>query len=306
MSNRMKEKIVITGASGFLGSNLIERLKNYNCEIYAFTSNPQKLQKFEGNSNIKIVLNSDIDTDDVSHIFKDSIVINCAFPRANSPEQIAPGLKFIDSIFRIAVKNGAKGIINISSQSLYPINRMRPASENTELELTSPYEVGKFMVEQNLEAYCYNSPVKFTNIRLASLIGPGFDQRITNKLVDTALSQHKITVEDNNKYYGYLDVEDATSALLKMIFSSTDSWREIYNLGPEEGFTLKDIGESVQKIVSEELNLKVELEIKESEGTLNSTLDSDAFRKDFIFNQQFMSLDKSIEKILVEKLNSER
>ena len=62
---------------------------------------------------------------------------------------------------------------------------MLPATEETSLNLETKYAVGKYATELLVNKICRNIP--HTNLRMASLIGEGFEQRITNKLVAKAI-----------------------------------------------------------------------------------------------------------------------
>ena len=99
---------------------------------------------------------------------------------------IADGLKYIQSVFEKSVEGNAAVIVNISSQSVYSQKRTEAATEETPVCLESPYAVGKYAVELMLESICRGSKTRYTNLRMASLIGPGFDQRIVNRLVRQA------------------------------------------------------------------------------------------------------------------------
>ena len=107
-----RKKIVITGASGFLGSHLVERLKDdERYKVYALSSKPDDLKEKISGENIEYIHKDSLDAE----MLKDSTVINCAYPRNSTGTAIADGLKYIQKVFESAVGSGAATIINISS-----------------------------------------------------------------------------------------------------------------------------------------------------------------------------------------------
>lgn len=245
------KKIVITGAAGFLGSHLVERWRDdEQYSVYALTSKPDELREKLGGENVtylyKDVLNAEM--------MMDAFVVNCAYPRNSMGTAIADGLKYIQTMFEAAIKFKAAAIINISSQSVYSQQRKEAATEETPVCLESPYAVGKYAVELMLESICRGRKIAYTNLRMASLIGPGFDQRLVNKLVKKLLNHESITIVRQNRKMGFLDVEDAVTAVTSIIDYSKKSWKTIYNIGNGQGYTVEEIYDAVTSILGYEPN----------------------------------------------------
>lgn len=246
------KKIVITGASGFLGSHLLERLRgDEQYEVYAYSSKPDELREKIGGENIIYCHKDMLD----AQILKNCIVINCAYPRNATGTGIADGLKYIQEVFKAAVENGASAIINISSQSVYSQQRIEAATEETPVCLESPYAVGKYAVELMLESTCNGSKTAFTSLRMASLIGPGFDQRIVNRFAMKLLSNEEITIVRQNKKFGFLDVEDAVTSIVSLLDYPREKWRHLYNVGSNQGFTVEEIYEMVVSALNERIDI---------------------------------------------------
>lgn len=240
------KKIVVTGASGFLGSHLVERLKdNDRYIVYALSSRPDELKDKIGGAAVEYLYKDAVMCEQAPAILNDAIVVNCAYPRNSTGTAIADGLKYIQGFFEAAVENKTTAIINISSQSVYSQQRAEAATEETPVCLESPYAVGKYAVELMLESICKGSNTKYTNLRMASLIGPGFDQRIVNRFATKLLHDETITVVKQPKRMGFLDVEDAVSAILAITDVSVSSWKPVYNVGNGNGYTVEEIYNAV-------------------------------------------------------------
>ena len=300
------EKIVITGASGFLGRNLLLRLKGESgCETAALSSCAEELRKKFSALNIRFFPREELLGTGAGDLLKDAVVIHCAFPRNQIGSEMADGLHYTESVFRAARDHGAGAVINISSQSVYSQKRTEEADEESPLSLESPYAVGKYASELLLDSFFKGSGVHFTSLRMASLIGPGFDQRIVNRFVKTMLEGKAVTVVREEKRFGFLDVEDAVSAVLSLVQCDSASWRPVYTVGNGKAYTVLEIYENTVSILG-----RYGVEILPpvfTEGTEVSTTQVSYGRlnRDTGFEPAF-SLSESIEKIVKDCLDPDR
>lgn len=289
-------RIIISGSSGFLGKHILERLAGSDMEIYALTSQIGTLAGFcEGFSNIKVSGRDALHNREIP-VSADTVLINCAFPRNTRGENFAVGLDYISELLQDAVDQGIGAVINISSQSVYDPQRDYAADEESPVIPSSLYAVGKYASEMVTRAVCRDR--SYTNIRLASLIGPGFDQRVVNKLVKFAISSGRISVKDNAQRFGFLDVEDAVSGILSILDLPAENWSNVYNLGGNQTYSLVEIARSIVSVFSDTYQKKVEVEIQkdDSAAKLNTALDCSRLQKEAGYRQN-ITLEESIRRI---------
>lgn len=280
--------LIITGASGFLGSNLICELQGRDdIFIHAFSS-----KSVQNCGNVCYHDRNSVFTE--QKLFNEAVVINCAFPRNTTGTQMADGLEYIRSLFEVAAGNNAEAVVNISSQSVYSAMREVPANESTPPCLDTTYAVGKYASELLLESVCKNIP--HTNIRLASLIGAGFNQRIVNRFVMQALETSSLTVKENRKIFSFMDISDATGGIISMLDSDFSKWKPVYNLGTDNAYSLTDIAHTVSEVISECENISININTEHNEDAGNSSLCNDLFLSDFGFKAE-TSLKQSVVKI---------
>lgn len=299
MSQGNEFKIVITGASGFLGYNLVKALKGKGkYSIHALSSNGDELQSRNKNKYIQYHHKDIIFSDVGKSILKDAIVVNCAFPRNSTGVGMADGLTYIQKFFDRSKQVRAKAVINISSQSVYSQKRKEIATEETPVCLESPYAVGKYSTELMLDSVCQETDILYTNLRMASLIGPGFDQRIVNRFVKQALQKMPVRVIRSKQLFGFLDIEDAVNALISLIEIPAENWKTIYTVGNGQGYSIEEIVEAVGIVLKKNGIPFMDISTENGDGVGNTGVSYCLLHKDTGFVPK-INLKNSIQKILV-------
>ena len=243
-------KLVVTGAGGFLGQRLVERLKDGGqFRVYALSSRPDALREQTGGRAVEYLHRDFIETDRAPELLRGAALVNCAYPRNSAGTEIADGLRYIQRLYWLAARSGASAIVNISSQSVYSQRRTEAATETTPVCPESPYAVGKYAVELMLESVCRESGTAYTSLRMASLIGPGFDQRIVNRLAMKLLRRESVTIVRQDKEMGFLDVEDAVGAIVAVLACPRERWAPVYNVGNGRGYTAEDVFHAVADVL---------------------------------------------------------
>lgn len=292
-------RVALTGAGGFLGRQVIRCAIDYGIsEVIAITSNTKELaSSFSGGDRLTIV--------DIREFFDrkfsfapDTIFINCLFPTNADGHKMADGLEKVYCCISRAKEAGVSAIVNVSSQSVYGSHRITPAREIDGLCLESSYAVGKY----SSEAYCNYvfKGIPHTNIRLSSLIGVGYDTRITNRLIAQALNGEKIKIFGGMQRYSLLDVKDAARGIIEVARHLGNEWKEIYNLGCNESITLIDLVSLIADVLKQN-GIQLFYEVTDGADERNSAIDCNRFMQDFEWSPT-VSLRQSLGEILKEKL----
>lgn len=281
-------KIILTGAGGFLGRNLVPMLLEHRQEVVALTSQKEKLLAAFGHDPLFSV--SDRVPEDAD------VLLNCAFPRIANGEQMARGLDYIADVFCQAKAAEIGAVINISSQSVYSEHRPSAAVETMTAGLESLYAVGKYGVELLTNSLFADRP--HTNLRMASLIGPGFDQRLPNVFAKQVLAGNDLRIVDSEQVFGYLDVRDAAEAITRVVMRAADrpDWEEVYNLGTSKAYTLQEIAETVAKLGAEFCGREIRITVSGTAERKSSEVDPERFCDAFSWKPCY-SLEQSVRSI---------
>jgi nucleoside-diphosphate-sugar epimerase len=265
------KKILITGAGGLLGRQLLFHLKdNSKYFIYALTSNKQKLNNIISAKNIETLENNntipwtEIDT-----------VLHCAFARNDNVIELAKSLEFCEYIFCNAIANNVPSIINISSQGVYG-QQPTKWTEDTVVAPVGLYALAKFASEVILNSLSKtkNNYTKTTNIRLSSLL---FNARFINIFVNNALQGKPLKITGENQKFSFMDVRDAADGLIAFLATDCSEWDKVYNLGTGRQDIIVDIANLVKKIAIDYTCKQVSIEIEQKDIIIDSCMDASKF-----------------------------
>jgi UDP-glucose 4-epimerase len=212
-------KIIITGSNGYIGSFIVQYLKN-NHNIIGIGRASKSL--YEGIKYIDI----DISTVDfVDRVYKEvsdcDVIIHAAacidYNNLNI-ELIDVNIKGTLNILKLAVKLKAKKIIYTSSIPVIgkPLNI--PITEN---HLTSPeslYHITKLSAEY-VVSLSSKFKIDYYNFRFSSPIGPGMKKNIflVNVIEKCLLNEDIIIYGNGTRIQNYIDVRDISENIEKSL-----------------------------------------------------------------------------------------
>ena len=289
------KKLIICGAAGMVGRGILAHIaeNGIDAEVWAADINVDRLKPFES-ERIHPILNEEIEC--VLSQKTVDVMLQMAFPRNVKPDQWADGIKFASNMLMLAKKYDVKSVINMSSQSIYGLNRSEPADEQSPISLNSPYTTGKYCMELMMEQLFDDRP--YTNIRLSTIIGPATPERVVNKFLATIIAGNDILIKGGSQVFALLDVRDAAAGLVTLLMSDANKWHHVYNLGTAEYIGIMDMAEKCESAAERHGFLKTKVVVEQNdEVVLNSLVKVDAFFEDFGWKAE-KNIDDSIENII--------
>lgn len=307
----MKKKILICGATGFIGRNLTEQLsRRADLEIHAV-----RFQRSSYHCPNVIWHQADLrNPEDIERVIKGvDVIIQAAATTSGSKDIVTrPYLHVTDNavmnswLFRAAFEHKVKHVVFFSCTVMYPSSDS--ALQETDFDANKAlhpryFGVGntKIYLEKMCEFYAGISDTKFTAIRHSNIYGPHDKFDLERSHVCGATITKVMTANQIVSVWGageeerdLLYVDDLVHFVESAIEKQPEKYR-LYNCGHGQSIAIKDL---VQKIVLHSgKKLKIEHDLSQPSIKTSLFLDCSLAKKELGWNVK-TDLDTGIKKTL--------
>lgn len=260
-------KVIVTGAAGFIGSHLTEFLVNKGCRVKAFVRYNSKnswgwLESSEIINDIEVVSGDIRDYDSVYNALKgcDAVIhlaalIGIPYSYVSPKAYIETNITGTYNVLQAARELNIKQILVTSTSETYGTAQFVPIDEKHPIVGQSPYSASKIAADQLAISYfrSFDLPVKI--VRPFNTYGPRQSARAIIPTVITQIlnGKREITLGNLTPTRDLTFVKDTCNGFYE-IFKSEKLFGEITNIGMNNEIS---IGELVQKI-----SLLMDVEVK--------------------------------------------
>lgn len=232
-------KILITGGAGFIGSNLLNLLKNQH-QIYVLDNFSNGNSGFD-HRKIKNLLNGDIkdykfceeatrDMDAVIHLAAKG---NVADSIKNPDENFQNNVEGTFNILKACTKNGVEKFILASTGGALMGNCELPVNENSIPKPISPYGASKLACEGYCHAFSHIYGMDITILRFANVYGPFSSHKIglVNSVMNKISKNEPIVIYgDGSSTRDFIYVDDLCDGILKALMKRKKGC-DVFHLG---------------------------------------------------------------------------
>jgi nucleoside-diphosphate-sugar epimerase len=256
--------ILVTGAAGFVGSHLAERLIEQGHTVLGLDCFTDYYARALKELNAKQIqekgvefLPLDLAEDDLGPAVKDVEIVYhvAAQPGISATTTFETYMRNnVTATHRLleAVKSlsSLRGFINISTSSVYGADAT--GDETTEPKPTSYYGVTKLAAEQLALAYTREQGLPACSIRLFSVYGPRErPEKLYTKLIRCILEEKEFPLFEGSEHHlrSYTYVGDSIDGLVAVLDNLDECIGEIFNVGIDTAVTTGEALRTVEKVV---------------------------------------------------------
>lgn len=310
------KKILLTGASGFLGSNIAEGLVKQGFSVLALKRSSSNISRCVNFKEQIRWIDSDILLKVESSIieFNPEILIHAAWDGVKAEERDnwsaqETNLSLLISLLEIAKKAGIKKIISLGSQAEYGTFE-GSVSESYPCNPNSAYGTIKLCASGILKAYAEKNLMDWFWMRIFSVFGPGEDDNwLIPSAINNLLNKREMALTSCEQKYDYLYTKDFVDGILKII--DDDNHRSgIYNMASGKSTRLRDILDFLELQLSPDTKiLNYGAMPYRPNQVMDMTGNSELFFKTFQFRPKYSiyeALRETVNNYIMQKSNGDK
>lgn len=268
--NWTNKQVLITGAGGFIGSHLSEKLVNLGANVTAFVHYNSRgdigLLNFiskEILSNIKIVCGDMKDPCAIINLVKGkeiifhlAALIGIPYSYVNPIDYVQTNVLGTSYLLNASLSEDIEKFIHTSTSEVYGTAQYVPIDEKHPIVGQSPYSASKIAADKMAESFhrTFNLPVSI--IRPFNTYGPRQSARaVIPTIITQALLQNVVKLGSVKTIRDLTYIQDTVNGFIK-IAEIEESVGEVINIGSSKEISIGDLAQKIFNFIDK--NPKIE------------------------------------------------
>ena len=314
------KKILITGADGFIGSHLAEKLaKKKNFKVFALVQyNSFGSNGWLENIDLKIrrkinIVSGDIrDKKFVNTLTRNKDIICHLAALISIPYSYYSPYAYVDTningtlnLLESSLENNVKKFIHTSTSEVYGSAQFIPIDEKHPINAQSPYAATKVAADQLVNSYRDTFGLNTITLRPFNTFGPRQSERaIIPSIINQAM------INDKNIKLGNIDtkrdftfINDTINAFERAI-KTGKKIDNVINVGTNYSITIKSLAKMIFKILGKNLKiLKENRRVRPIKGEVDHLKASNLLAKKKLLWKPNFNGEKGLKKALIITIN---
>ncbi len=277
--NWKNKKVLVTGAGGFIGSHLTERLVELGADVSALIRYNSRndwgmVELFPEETKEKInVMTGDIkDSDamrwaakDIDIIFHLASLIPIPYSYIHPRESIETNTIGTLNVLMAAKENNVERMIHTSTSETYGTAQYIPIDEKHLLQGQSPYSASKIGADKIVESFYLSYGLPVATLRPFNVYGPRQSARaVIPTIITQALTKNEVFLGSKHPTRDLTYVSDTVEGFIKIAEADNCVLGEVINIGSNFEISIGDLANKIVSLISKDTNKDIKIKFDES------------------------------------------
>ena len=267
--NWKQKKVLVTGAGGFIGSHLTEKLVDLGAKVKAFvrynsrndwglieilpSHTKEKMEVIMGDLRDSETIKSAMK--DVDVVFHLGALIAIPYSYIRPREVVETNIMGTLNILNSAKEYKPEKIIHTSTSEVYGTAQYVPIDEKHPLQGQSPYSASKIGADKLAESFYRSYDLPITTLRPFNTYGPRQSARaVIPTIITQALAQNKILLGSLKPTRDLSYVDDIVDGFIKAA-ESEKSTGEVINIGSGFEISINDLANKIISLIGKKVKI---------------------------------------------------
>lgn len=261
------KKVFVTGAGGFIGSHLAERLVREGASVtslvlYNSAGSWDWLDSSDLKDEMRVVLGDIQDRDSVTGamegadvVFHLAALIAIPYSYQAPDSYLRTNVEGTMNVLQAARQLGVSKIVHTSTSEVYGTAQSVPIGESHPLVGQSPYSASKIAADKMAEAFHLSFGLPVVTVRPFNTYGPRQSARaVIPTIITQALAGQAVKLGHLHPTRDLNFVEDTVAGFLKAA-ECDKAVGDVFNLGNQKEISVGDLASLIGQLVGTELEI---------------------------------------------------
>lgn len=305
-------KVVVTGAGGFIGSHLVERLLGLGASVTAFVrynslANHGLLRYVEsGRDRLEIVAGDICELETVRGLLRGhdvafhlAALVGIPYSYVHPNEVVEVNTIGTLNVLTAAKESGLKRVVATSTSEVYGTALTVPIDEKHPKQPQSPYSASKIAADALALSFysSFDSPVAI--VRPFNTYGPRqSDRAIIPTIISQALARKEIVIGNQKPTRDFTFVLDTADGILRAAESDACLGQEV-NLGSGREISIGDLAKRIAALIGPDVRIRQSDErLRPAKSEVERLLSSNAKMRELTGWSPAVGLDEGLHRTI--------
>jgi NAD dependent epimerase/dehydratase len=305
------KRVLVTGAGGFIGSHLVERLVDLGAKVRAFVRYNSAgswgwLDESPCRGELEVTLGDIADAGSVRKaaagqevILHLAALIGIPYSYEAPHSYLRTNVEGLMNVLEAARAEGAQRVVHTSTSEVYGTAIFTPITETHPLQGQSPYSASKIGADKMAEAYARSFATPVTILRPFNTYGPRQSARaVTPTIVSQCLSRDVVRLGNLEATRDLTYVGDTVEGFIRIAACEAAIGRAVH-LGSGREISIGDLAQRIARLAGREVRIETESQRERPKASeVNRLIADNSLARELLDWSPQVSLDEGLARTI--------